>query len=108
MHNIIPLYYIVHAEVVRDCIPLTNPVRGQVLFTGTSPGSTARYVSFDGYKLVGDSTRECQNDGTWTGSEPRCEGEQVIVVSMRNFDYSYGIYITSFYVQKTYEMLGPY
>lgn len=69
-----------HVGVITNCIPLTNPVRGQVLYTGTSPGSTAQYVCFDGYQLIGDANRECQNDGTWTGSEPICQGELAKVV----------------------------
>ena len=27
------------------------------------------------YKLVGDLTRTCQADGSWTGSQPICEGK---------------------------------
>ena len=70
----------VHVGVVKNCPPLTNPVRGQVLYTGTSPGSTAQYVCFDGYELIGDANRECKSDGTWTGSEPICQGELAMAV----------------------------
>ena len=28
------------------------------------------------YKLVGDLTRTCQADGSWTGSQPTCHGKQ--------------------------------
>lgn len=32
-----------------------------------------------GYQLVeGDGVRECQNDGTWTGDQPRCEGKMCL------------------------------
>ena len=28
-----------------------------------------------GYKLVGDLTRTCQADGSWTGSQPTCQSK---------------------------------
>ena len=28
------------------------------------------------YKLAGDLTRTCQADGSWTGSQPTCQGKQ--------------------------------
>ena len=33
-------------------------------------GTVATYTCNNGFELFGDVTRTCQNDGTWTGSEP--------------------------------------
>ena len=33
-------------------------------------GTVATYTCNDGFELFGDVTKTCQNDGTWTGSEP--------------------------------------
>ena len=55
-----------------DCGNLTNPENGEVDHAeGTTFGQTATY-SCDGI-LVGDSTRTCQDTGTWSGSEPTCQ-----------------------------------
>ena len=36
-------------------------------------GTVATYSCEDGYELVGEETRICLVDGTWTGAEPECE-----------------------------------
>ena len=42
-------------------------------------GDTCTYQCDDGYELSGDMSRECQSDGTWTGSEPTCDlGENYV------------------------------
>ena len=37
-------------------------------------GSVATHSCDTGYTLIGGSTRTCQSDGTWSGSEITCEG----------------------------------
>ena len=37
------------------------------------PGTTATYTCTVDRQLKGSSVRECQNDGTWSQSEPTCE-----------------------------------
>ena len=55
------------------CRNLSNPPNGRVtLSIGVFIGSQATYTCNRGYSLVGDSTRVCQNDGTWTGRAPIC------------------------------------
>ena len=55
------------------CRNLSNPPNGRVsLSIGVLIGSRATYTCNSGYSLVGDSTRVCQNDGTWTGRAPIC------------------------------------
>ena len=64
-----------------DCGNLTHPAIGQVDHTaGTTFGQTATYSCNTGYNLVGDSTRTCQAEGIWSGSEPTCEGMYAITL----------------------------
>ena len=58
-----------------NCSTLSNQANGQVSHTaGTAFGQTATYSCDTGYNLVGDSTRMCQANGIWSGSEPTCQG----------------------------------
>ena len=41
--------------------------------------SQANYSCSVGYTLNGNTTRVCQADGQWSGSEPICEGQSVII-----------------------------
>ena len=62
---------------VVDCGALTNPANGKVIHTqsgGTTYGQTATYSCNTGYNLVGNSTRNCQATGLWSGSAPICQG----------------------------------
>ena len=61
-----------------DCGSLSDPSDGQVNFTATTEGSVANYTCDTGYDLVGDTTRTCQSDGQWSGSEPTCQSKFVI------------------------------
>ena len=55
------------------CPNLSNPANGQVTFSfGVSVGSTATYTCTSGYVIVGESTRVCQGDGSWSGRAPIC------------------------------------
>jgi hypothetical protein len=35
--------------------------------------SLVKYTCNDGYRLIGNSTRQCQYSGEWSGSQPSCE-----------------------------------
>ena len=56
-----------------DCGPLLDPTFGRVTLTGTFFGNVATYECFLGYEIVGQVTRTCQSDGTWSGAAPECE-----------------------------------
>ena len=58
-----------------ECDDLPDPANGNVELSGRTPGSTATYSCVRGYRLVGDETRTCQDDGEWSGREPVCECE---------------------------------
>jgi len=47
---------------------------GMVEFDANTVGSQANYSCSEGYVLNGITTRVCQADGQWSGSEPTCEG----------------------------------
>jgi len=75
----------VHAplSVVIDCGPLSDPINGTVEFTiSTILGSQAFYRCMEGFLLNGNGVRMCQENGTWTGSDPTCERELQNVVTL--------------------------
>ena len=55
---------------------LNPPTNGRLDITPntTAPGGfMATYSCDEGHNLVGGIIRECQTDGSWTGSDPTCE-----------------------------------
>ena len=44
----------------------------RVNVSATTAGAVASYECVAGYTLEGFSTRICQNNGRWSGSEPTC------------------------------------
>ena len=42
---------------------------------GTTIGDTATYQCNQHFQLNGEDTRTCQDDGTWSGTAPTCQGE---------------------------------
>ena len=56
------------------CANLSHPLDGTVAFDANIVGSQANYSCSEGYILNGITTRVCQADGQWSGSEPTCEG----------------------------------
>ena len=62
-----------------NCGNLTDPNDGQVAITpgvvetiDTGLNAVAAYTCSEGYSLVGDSVRTCQDTGEWDGGEPTC------------------------------------
>ncbi len=54
-----------------------------------APGSLCGLGCLTGYRLVnGDSFRECRQDGTWTGHQPKCEGEKISLLDCVNISIS--------------------
>ena len=37
-------------------------------------GTTATFTCDANYEMVGDAARTCQDDGAWSGTQPRCVG----------------------------------
>ena len=68
---------------VLDCGNLTDPVGGQVVVNGTTPGSVATYSCSTEFRLNGTSLRTCQTSAQWSESAPTCDRKDgtTIVVS---------------------------
>ena len=65
------LHVAINAYAVNcDISEIVSPVHGQVSIEGV----TATYICDAGYTLSGSQSRTCGADGTWTLSEPSCEG----------------------------------
>ena len=56
------------------CESLNNPSNGEVVINDSTRvvGSIATYNCDGGFFLSGSIERECQDNGTWSGDEPRC------------------------------------
>lgn len=54
---------------VDTCEVLTAPAFGSVIVVD----GKAQYSCDEGYSLVGDATRECLNDLSWSSRAPTCE-----------------------------------
>ena len=63
-----------------SCGPLGNPFNGQVTFSSTSVGSVARYSCNPGFRVNGESTRQCLEQGVWSGNEPICESKHSYLI----------------------------
>ena len=58
---------------------------GRACYNGTTVGSIAEYACNcpSQYELDGDSTRVCQNDGTWTGTVPQCNPQCMLAALLQ-------------------------
>lgn len=56
----------------NDCGAPPAPTNGTVDAPMTTLDNSATYACDVGFDLVGDMTRTCQADGTWSGSVPMC------------------------------------
>ena len=62
-----------------DCGQLDPPANGTVdTSQGSLLGAVATYSCDPSFTLVGTATRQCQEDETWTGESPTCEGKYYI------------------------------
>uniref|UniRef100_A0A8C6YCD2 CUB and Sushi multiple domains 2 n=1 Tax=Naja naja TaxID=35670 RepID=A0A8C6YCD2_NAJNA len=51
-----------------------SPPYAQILGDVHTVGAVVRYKCQEGRNLIGNSTRTCQLDGRWSGSQPHCSG----------------------------------
>ncbi|XP_066030107.1 low-density lipoprotein receptor-related protein 6 isoform X3 [Pocillopora verrucosa] len=57
---------------VNRCAHLSVPSNGSLHPCSNLPGNTCRFSCDKGYILTGSATRTCQDDGTWTGTQAKC------------------------------------
>ena len=51
------------------CPALMDPLNGSVVWTDLSVSSVASYKCNEGFELKGSETRNCSNDGLWSGED---------------------------------------
>ena len=52
-------------------------------------GETCTVTCNNGYQLTGSGTRNCQNDGSWSGSDAMCSrGEQLLKHIFMHYNYT--------------------
>jgi len=65
-----------------SCTPLTDPLNGAVTVVSITFNSQANYTCNPEFVLVGDSSRTCQANATWTGEQPICSGTPGMGISL--------------------------
>ena len=55
-----------------DCGVPDTPANGSKSVSFTTVGHTVTYTCKSEYKLLGSSSRICQNNGQWSGTQPSC------------------------------------
>ncbi|XP_065841870.1 CUB and sushi domain-containing protein 1-like [Oscarella lobularis] len=63
------------------CSALSSVSNGVRTGNGTLYASVVKFGCKTGYKLYGSSSRTCQNDGTWSGSQPTCSLQHCSLLS---------------------------
>ena len=58
------------------CSRLMSPENGHLFDLGNKIGDTIHVKCNDGYRLGGDSSRTCQDNGDWSGETATCEASQ--------------------------------
>ena len=62
--------------VAVDCGDLMEPANGAVnLSEGSLVGADATYTCDPSFRLIGTTSRTCQQNGSWSGEAPVCEGD---------------------------------
>ena len=69
--------YVFNYFYTAGCPPLGMEY-GHVRISGASFGDTAVFECQPGYKLLGNNVIQCLSDGSWSGVDPCCQGEDII------------------------------
>lgn len=64
------LYHYLSSTVI--CPTLSAPANGSISLSGVTVGDIANYSCNEEFELVGNATRVCLDDGTWSGQDPVC------------------------------------
>ncbi|XP_074641309.1 sushi, von Willebrand factor type A, EGF and pentraxin domain-containing protein 1-like [Tubulanus polymorphus] len=94
------------------CSHLQPIENGYVAFESLAVSQQVKYVCNDGYQLIGDKNRTCQNNKMWTGEAPTCRivicgplsySENMVIVSDGD---TYGSKV-EYSCARNYELVGP-
>ena len=66
------VHIVLNSQFSVSCPDLIRISNGGLLLNGSTPGEIATYFCNDGYQLVGNTTRTCQENGEWSGQPPEC------------------------------------
>ena len=61
--------------VAVTCSSLKKPGNGYLSSNSQECGRVVQYHCDSGYQLIGQYSRRCRSDGTWSGNEPACQGK---------------------------------
>jgi len=66
-----------NVDIDIRCTDLSTPSNGEITCSFGSmgvgyKGDTCSFTCNTGYELTGSDTRNCQSDGSWSGSETMC------------------------------------
>ena len=71
LYNILPFSYLIKYSVAQ-CLTNLTIDNGYVMFSGDS--KLVAYRCFEGFRLIGSSSADCMEDGTWSSPPPECTG----------------------------------
>ena len=63
-----------------ECRTISPPANGRTYVSGTTVGYTVTYYCNPEYKLIGLSSRTCQENGEWSGAPPSCSRKLCITI----------------------------
>ena len=58
----------------------SSVLNGRIVRTKDTFQGVALYICDEGYDLIGDEVRLCQDNLTWTGDDPFCRGEECCTI----------------------------
>ena len=65
--------YFYSSSLVADCGTLESGNNSRVIVSNTTFGSVAKYYCIPGYFMLGNGTRYCREDGTWSPLRYFCQ-----------------------------------
>ena len=87
-------HYCCIPTVTGDCSALFNPVNGMVQMSGDIQGSMATYSCNNGFTLLGQNTRRCNNK-MWSGNPPVCQGIYLYVKILGKYSAMINIFLNA-------------
>lgn len=87
---------LVQTVLYTECPSLDDIPDGFVMLDDLKINSTAVYNCTDGFILVGESTRLCTDDLTWSGEIPTCLG---IIYNIHISIYDFSLYNMFVYIR---------